>query len=97
MPACGSSVVHAPEDAWFVEGFLLEAPNLPEGDVLVSRHPAQAAPYLRAAREASYAAPLASASHDVLRPDLGRGHGIDSVTGPADKLPFHTSGWPATT
>ena len=29
-------VVHAPEDAWFVEGFLLEALRLPEGDVLVS-------------------------------------------------------------
>ncbi len=29
-------VVHAPEDAWFVEGFLLEALRLPEREVLVS-------------------------------------------------------------
>jgi len=29
-------VVHAPDDAWFVEGFLLEALRLPEGEVLVS-------------------------------------------------------------
>jgi len=29
-------VVHAPEDAWFVDGFLLEALRLPEGEVLVS-------------------------------------------------------------
>ena len=29
-------VVHAPEDAWFVEGFLLEALRLPEGEVLIS-------------------------------------------------------------
>ncbi len=29
-------VVHAPEDAWFVDGFLLEALNLSEGEVLVS-------------------------------------------------------------
>src|ERR1041384_1488580 len=29
-------VVHAPEDAWFVEGFLLKALNLPENEVLVS-------------------------------------------------------------
>jgi WD40 repeat protein len=29
-------VVHAPEDAWFVEGFLLEALNLRDGEVLVS-------------------------------------------------------------
>jgi hypothetical protein len=29
-------VVHAPQDAWFVEGFLLEALRLPEGEVLVS-------------------------------------------------------------
>lgn len=29
-------VVHAPEDAWFVEGGLLEALNLIEGEVLVS-------------------------------------------------------------
>jgi len=29
-------VVHAPEDAWFVEGFLLEALRLSEGEALVS-------------------------------------------------------------
>src|ERR1041384_8594727 len=29
-------VVHAPEDTWFVEGFLLAALGLPNGDVLVS-------------------------------------------------------------
>jgi len=29
-------VVHAPEDAWFVDGFLLEALRLPEAEVLVS-------------------------------------------------------------
>ena len=29
-------VVHADEDAWFVEGFLLEALRLPKGEVLVS-------------------------------------------------------------
>jgi len=29
-------VVHAPEDAWFVEGFLLKALSLPESEVLVS-------------------------------------------------------------
>jgi len=29
-------VVHAPEDAWFVEGFLLEALRLPEGEVVGS-------------------------------------------------------------
>jgi hypothetical protein len=29
-------VVHAPEDGWFVEGFLLEALRLPEDEVLVS-------------------------------------------------------------
>jgi hypothetical protein len=29
-------VVHAPEDAWFVNGFLLAALRLPEGEVLVS-------------------------------------------------------------
>jgi len=29
-------VVHAPEDTWFVEGFLLEALRLPEGEVLLS-------------------------------------------------------------
>src|SRR6185369_500017 len=39
-PAPGASprlfIVHAPEDAWFVDGFLLEAMRLPEGDVLIS-------------------------------------------------------------
>jgi hypothetical protein len=39
-PASGGDpqlfVVHAPEDAWFVEGFLLEALRLPDGEVLVS-------------------------------------------------------------
>ena len=29
-------VVHAPEDAWFVDGFLLEALRLSKGEVLVS-------------------------------------------------------------
>jgi len=28
--------VHASEDAWFVDGFLLKALSLPEGEVLVS-------------------------------------------------------------
>ena len=29
-------IVHAPEDAWFVEGFLVRALNLPAGEVLLS-------------------------------------------------------------
>ena len=28
--------MHAPEDTWFVEGFLLKVLRLPEGEVLVS-------------------------------------------------------------
>jgi hypothetical protein len=35
-PSLRLFVVHAPEDAWFVEGFLLKALSLPEGEVLVS-------------------------------------------------------------
>jgi len=37
-PAAGVRlfIVHAPEDAWFVDGFLLAAMGLPDAEVLVS-------------------------------------------------------------